>query len=159
MRQHISYAVLIAAIAAGLSTQVQGHASEAPVIEQQDPAFAVPPGPRPGRPLLREPPAGTGSPGSLVGRPRQVLEPTSTRIRSNTNCRSTACRGRSPRPTFTSDSTTSTATSWCGCAARRPLPAFGPAGTQACPQSGTITGTITAGERGRDRRRPADPGG
>ena len=74
MRQHISYAVLIAAIAAGLSTQVQGRASEGPVVEQQDlPFFCVPPGPGPGRSLLREPPAGTGSPGGLVGRARQVL--------------------------------------------------------------------------------------
>ena len=104
MRQHISYAVLIAAIAAGLSTQVQGRASEAPTVEQQDNAFfSFLHGRGRGDRVFANLQSEQEVPAvSSVARGRFRAEIDDDR--SSTNCRSKACRGRSPSHTSTSAS-------------------------------------------------------
>jgi hypothetical protein len=144
MRHHVSYAVLVAAIAAGLSAQVQGSASEAPTVEAQDHAFFS----------------------FLQGRGRGDRVFAHLEGENEVPAVSTVARGR-----FSADIDDDTV-EWelsfeglqgtitqahihfaqanvnggimvwlCGTAN---LP--GPAGTQPCPQSGTISGTITAAE-------------
>jgi CHRD domain len=144
MRQHISYAVLIAAIAAGLSTQVQGRASEAPVVEQQDASFFS----------------------SLHGRGRGDRVSANLQSEQEVPAVSSVARGRFKAEidddqieyelSFEGLQGTITQSHihlgqanvnggimvWlCGTTTNP-----GPAGTQVCPQSGTISGTITSAE-------------
>jgi hypothetical protein len=146
MKQHISYAVLVAAIAAGLSVQVQGTASEAPTtVEAQDNGFFT----------------------FLHGRGRGDRMFAHLQGENEIPAVSTVARGRFSAEIdddnveweLSFDGLQGTITQahihfgqtfaqsggimvWlCGTVTNP-----GPAGTQVCPQSGTISGTITAAE-------------
>jgi hypothetical protein len=142
MRQHISYAVLIAAIAAGLSTQVQGHASEAPVIEQQDlPAFAFLQGRGRGdRFFANLQPEQEVPAVSSVARGRFSADIDEDQVEYELSFDGLQGTITQAHIHFGQHNVNGNIMVWlCGTATNP-----GPAGTQACPQSGTITGTITA---------------
>jgi hypothetical protein len=142
MRQHISYAVLIAAIAAGLSTQVQGHASEAPVIEQQDlPAFAFLQGRGRGdRFFANLQPEQEVPAVSSVARGRFSADVDDDQVEYELSFDGLQGTITQAHIHFGQHNVNGNIMVWlCGTTANP-----GPAGTQVCPQSGTITGTITA---------------
>jgi hypothetical protein len=142
MRQHISYAVLIAAIAAGLSTQVQGRASEAPVVEQQDlPAFAFLQGRGRGdRFFAHLQPEQEVPAVSSVARGRFSADIDEDQVEYELSFDGLQGTITQAHIHFGQHNANGGIMVWlCGTATNP-----GPAGTQVCPQSGTITGTITA---------------
>jgi hypothetical protein len=142
MRQHISYAVLIAAIAAGLSTQVQGHASEAPIVEQQDlPPFAFLQGRGRGdRFFAHLQPEQEVPAVSSVARGRFSADINDDQVEFELSFDGLQGTITQAHIHFGQANVNGNIMVWlCGTASNP-----GPAGTQVCPQSGTITGTITA---------------
>jgi hypothetical protein len=143
MRQHISYAVLIAAIAAGLSTQVQGRASEAPVVEQQDAAsfFSFLHGRGRGdRVFATLQPEQEVPAVSSVARGRFSAEIDDDQVEYEMSFDGLQGTITQSHIHFGQHNVNGGIMVWlCGTTANP-----GPAGTQVCPQSGTISGTITA---------------
>jgi hypothetical protein len=142
MRQHISYAVLIAAIAGGLSTQVQGRAIEAPTVEQQDlPAFAFLQGRGRGdRFFAHLQPEQEVPAVSSVARGRFSADIDEDQVEYELSFEGLQGTITQAHIHFGQHNANGGIMVWlCGTATNP-----GPAGTQVCPQSGTITGTITA---------------
>jgi hypothetical protein len=144
MRQHISYAVLVAAIAAGLSVQVQGTASEAPTVEAQDNFFSFLHGRGRGDRMFatllgeNETPAAV----STVARGRFAAEINEDNVEWEMSFDGLQGTITQSHIHFGQPLTSGGIMVWlCGTVTNP-----GPAGTQVCPQSGTISGTITAAE-------------
>jgi hypothetical protein len=144
MRQHISYAVLVAAIAGALSVQVQGVASEAPTVEAQDNFFSFLHGRGRGDRMFAKLEGENEIPAvSTVARGRFAAEIDDDNVEwelSFDGLQGTITQAHIHfGQTFAQSGGIMV---WlCGTAANP-----GPAGTQVCPQSGTISGTITAAE-------------
>jgi CHRD domain len=146
MRQHISYAVLIAAIAAGLSTQVQGRASESPAVEQQDNAFfSFLHGRGRGDRVFANLQAEQEVPAvSSVARGRFRAEIDDDQIEYEMSFEGLQGTITQSHIHFGQPNVNGGIMVWlCGTGAPG-TPLAGPEGTQTCPQSGTISGTITA---------------
>jgi hypothetical protein len=144
MRQHISYAVLIAAIAAGLSTQVQGRASEAPTVEQQDNAFfSFLHGRGRGDRVFANLQSENEVPAvSSLAQGRFSAEIDEDNVEWELRFDGLQAPITQAHIHFAQPNVNGGIMVWlCGTATNP-----GPAGTQVCPQSGTISGTITAAE-------------
>ena len=144
MRQHISYAVLVAAIAAGLTTQVQGVASVAPTVEAQDNQFfSFPHGRGRGDRVFAKLEGENEVPAvSTVARGRFSAEIDDDSVEWEMTFDGLQGTIAQSHIHFAQPNVNGGIMVWlCGTAA---FP--GPAGTQVCPQSGTISGTITSAE-------------
>jgi hypothetical protein len=142
MRQHISYAVLIAAIAAGLSTQVQGRASEGPAIGEQDASFFsfLQGRGRGDRVFANLQPENEIPAVSSVAQGRFAAEIDDESVEYQLSFEGLQGTITQAHIHFGQQFANGGIMVWlCGTATNP-----GPAGTQVCPQSGTITGTITA---------------
>jgi hypothetical protein len=140
MKQHISYAVLVAAIAAGLSVQVQGTASEAPTVEAQD-FFSFPHGRGRGDRMFAHLTPEQETPAvSSVARGRFSVELDDDQVEYELSFEGLQGTITQAHIHFGQQNVAGGIMVWlCGTATNP-----GPAGTQVCPQSGTVTGTITA---------------
>jgi hypothetical protein len=148
MRHHISYAVLIAAIAAGLSTQVQGSASVAPTVEQQDNAFfSFLHGRGRGDRVFANLQSENEVPAvSSVARGRFSAEIDDDNVEWELSFEGLQAPITQAHIHFAQPNVNGGIMVWlCGTGVA-PAPTAGPAGTQTCPQSGTISGTITSAE-------------
>jgi hypothetical protein len=141
MRQHISYAVLVAVIATGLSVQVQGTASEAPTVEAQDNLFSFLHGRGRGDKFFahlqpeQEVPAV-----SSVARGRFSADIDEDQVEFELSFEGLQGTITQAHIHMGQHGANGGIMVWlCGTTANP-----GPAGTQVCPQSGTITGEITA---------------
>ena len=141
MRQHISYAVMVAAIAAGLSVQVQGVASEAPTVEAQDNFFSFLHGRGRGDRMFANLQAEQEVPAvSSVARGRFRAEIDDDQIEYEMSFEGLQGTITQSHIHFGQQNVNGGIMVWlCGTESNP-----GPAGTQVCPQSGTISGTITA---------------
>jgi hypothetical protein len=143
MRQHISYAVLVAAIATGLSVQVQGTASEAPTLEAQDNFFSFFHGRGRGDRFQARLVGENETPAvSTVARGKFSAEIDDDQVEWEMSFEGLQGTITQAHIHFGQENVAGGIMVWlCGTAA---LP--GPAGTQVCPQSGTISGTIVAAD-------------
>lgn len=147
MKQHISYAVLVAAIAAGLSTQVQGVASEAPTVEAQDNFFSFLHGRGRGDRVFANLQSENEVPAvSSVAQGRFSAEIDEDNVEWELRFDGLQGTITQAHIHFAQPGVNGGIMVWlCGTGA--PGTQFaGPAGTQTCPQSGTISGTITSAE-------------
>lgn len=140
MRQHISYAVLIAAVAAGLSTtQMQA----APAGDQHDSFFSFFHGRGRGDRVQANLQSENEVPAvSSVARGKFSAEIDDDQVEWEMTFEGLQAPITQSHIHFAQENVNGGIMVWlCGTAA---LP--GPAGTQVCPQSGTISGTITSAE-------------
>jgi hypothetical protein len=147
MRQHISYAVLVAAIAAGLSAQVQGVATEAPTVEAQDNFFSFLHGRGRGDRVFANLQSENEVPAvSSVAQGRFSAEIDEDNVEWELRFDGLQGTITQAHIHFAQPGVNGGIMVWlCGTGA--PGTQFaGPAGTQTCPQSGTISGTITSAE-------------
>ena len=147
MKQHISYAVLVAAIAAGLSVQVQGTASEAPTVEAQDNFFSFLHGRGRGDRVFANLQSENEVPAvSSVAQGRFSAEIDDDNVEWELRFDGLQAPITQAHIHFAQPNVNGGIMVWlCGTGAPGTLLA-GPAGTQTCPQNGTISGTITSAE-------------
>jgi hypothetical protein len=148
MRKHISYAVMVAAIAAGLSVQVQGVASEAPTVEAQDNFFSFLHGRGRGDRMFAKLEGENEIPAvSTVARGRFSAEIDEDSVEWELSFEGLQGTITQAHIHFGQTFAQSGGIMVWLCGTGAPgTPLAGPAGTQTCPQSGTISGTITAAE-------------
>jgi hypothetical protein len=143
MKQHISYAVLVAAIAAGLSVQVHGTASEAPTVDAQDNFFSFLHGRGRGDRVFARLEGENEVPAvSTVARGRFSAEIDDDQVEWEMSFDGLQGTITQSHIHFAQQNVNGGIMVWlCGTATNP-----GPAGTQVCPASGTISGTITSAE-------------